>query len=139
MKRHMAGLAALALCCFVGTSLAARADVTDKEINEKIVGKWNEEFEENGIKVKVTLNYKKDGVLEAEGTVDANGMTINIKVTGKWKAENGALVETYEKSEPEGLIPAGKTTTDKVLSIDDKTHTIKTEEGKERKRTRIEK
>jgi hypothetical protein len=137
MRKHMAGLAMLALCLFASTTLATRADVTDKEINEKIVGKWSEEYEENGIKVKLKLDYKKDGGYEAEGTVVTPDMTINIKVSGKWKAENGELVETYEKIEPEGLMPAGTVTKDKVLSLDDKTHTIRTEKGKEHKRTRI--
>lgn len=139
MRNRLAVCTMLALCCFVGTALASTItfDVPDKDITEKIVGKWNEEFDEMGIKLKATIVYKKDGTLTAEGSIDANGQTINIKVSGKWKVESGTLVETYEKVEPENLMPAGTTTKDKVLSIDDKTCTYRTEEGKERKRTRI--
>lgn len=131
-------MTAVAVCLFVGSVLAApaRTELTDEEITKKLVGKWDETLEQEGVKGKVTLEYKKDGVLEAEGTLEIGGKEVKIKVTCKWKVEKGELIETIEKAEPEGLIPAGTVTKDKVLSIDDKTCTYKDEMGKEHTKTR---
>lgn len=137
MKRHIAGLAALVLGLSVGATVTARTEVTDKEITEKIVGKWSLERDDEGVKCKGTVEYKKDGTLAAEGTFETADQMIKFKVTGKWKAENGFMVETYEMIDPEGLMPAGTISKDKVLSLDDKTYSYENEQGKKRKLTRI--
>lgn len=139
MEMRKTGWALLVGCLFAGVTLAgmARADVTDKEITEKIVGKWSEEIEEDGVKGKATIHYKKDGTMTAEATLEANGQNIKISAECKWKAENGELVVTFEKVTPEGIIPAGHVSKDKILSFDDTTCKYKDEKGKEKKMTRI--
>jgi hypothetical protein len=137
MDTRKTGWALLVCCLFAGVTLAGTADVADKDITEKIVGKWSEEINEDGVKGKATMEYKKDGTMTGEGTLEVNGQNIKVTIECKWKAENGNLVVTFEKVTPDGLIPQGHVSKDKILSIDDKSCTYKDEKGKERKMTRL--
>jgi hypothetical protein len=57
-------------------------------------------------------------------------------VTGKWKIKDGAVIETVDTCKPP-LIPAGTQFTDQVLEINAKILRYRTEQGKERTKTRI--
>lgn len=115
----------------------ARTELTDEEITKKLVGKWEEEINEDAAKGKVTLEYKKDGNLAAEGTVDAGGQNIKFKIAATWKVKDKELIVTFDKVEPEGLIPAGTVSRDKILSIDEKSCSYRDQKGSEKKMTRL--
>lgn len=141
MDIRKAGWSFLVVGLCTGLALAAsgsvRPELTDEEITTKLVGKWEEEFNEDNVKGKATIEYKKDGTASADGNIEVNGQNIKFKITATWKVKDKELNFTFDKVEPEGLIPAGTVSKDKILTIDDKTCTYKDERGKEKKMTRL--
>lgn len=138
--RHLTGW--FLVLAFASAPLAVHGwaiaeDLSDEEITKRLVGKWEEEVDEDGIKGKVTIDYKKDGKAFAEGTLEIGGQNIKIKVEGSWKVSAKELVFTFDKVEPEGLVPVGTVSRDKILTIDEKSCTYRDEQGKERKMTRL--
>lgn len=139
MRKRNAGWAGIALVlCFGGVfAQGIRYEITDKEITEKIIGKWSEDINDDQVKGKANLEYKKDGTMTGDGTLEVGGQNIKFTIECKWKVENGELAVTFVKITPEGLIPPGTVSKDKILTIDDKGCTYRDEKGKERKMTRV--
>lgn len=108
----------------------------DAEIEKLLVGKWVQEEMMNGITIKATTTYEKDGKLSGEATINAGDRMIKIVVLGSWKMTMGKLTETIDRSEPP-TIPAGKTSTDELLEINKKICRYRAEDGTERTKTRV--
>ena len=142
MRTRVVGLLLLlALGAWVD-GVAGRGDppkgLTDAEISRRLVGKWAaEEGVEGGPKVRGTTRYKDDGTLEAEGTVEAGGKSLTIRLSGTWKVADGMIIATVTKTSAPDLLPEGHVSKDRVLSIDEKALRYKTETGKESVRRRV--
>jgi hypothetical protein len=126
---------AVALSLFALVPVARPADKpTDGEIEKLVIGKWRHD-DVGGI-FNATTTYAKDGTFVGEGTGGTGDDAPKIRVTGKWKVSDGAVIETIETCKP-AIIPAGKQFTDTVLELTDRVFRYRTEEGKERTKTRI--
>jgi hypothetical protein len=113
--------------------------LTDAEISKLLVGKWSiEEGGDKGPKIKGTENYKKDGIVEAEATVDdGKNAPLKISLSGTWKVMDGVIVTKVTKSNVPDLIPEGHVSKDTVISIDDKEIKYKSEGGQEKTHKRL--
>lgn len=112
--------------------------LTDAEISKLLIGKWVvEDGTEKGPRIKGTNHYKEDGVLDTEATIEANGKTIKVTLSGNWKVKDGIIVATVTKTSTPELIKEGHVSKDQVISIDDKMLKYKSEKGKESVRKRV--
>jgi len=108
---------------------------TDEEITKLLVGKWTVD-EGDGVKepkIKGTMNYKKDGTVDAEATIDAGKQTFKISLSGTWKVKEGVLISTVTKTNAPELIKEGHVSKDTVVSIDDKEFKYKEEKSEKLK------
>lgn len=113
------------------------AKPTDEEIRRLLVGRWHGDDKfPNGMRAFGTMHYKDDGTVESEVIVGEGERSVRFTMSGTWKIANGAIVMAITKSNTPGPM-AGKTITSTVLSIDEKTLRIRSEQGRENIRTRI--
>jgi hypothetical protein len=140
-------LALFGICCFVAALIPAGNTVavadppkkqTDEEINKLLVGKWivDEGDGQKEPKIKGVVQYKKDGTVEAEATVEIKNETVKVVISGTWKVADGVVTETVTKSNVPELIKEGLVTKDKVISVDDKEYKYKDDMGKEKSHKR---
>ncbi|MBN9521847.1 hypothetical protein J0H58_25580 [bacterium] len=122
----------------LGTAAVAVAD--DAAITKQLLGRWTtcvtggSSTEPDG-----TIRYDKGGVFTAEGQVKLGGSeTADVRLEGTWRVEDGTIVHKVTKSSHPGLAPVGGELREKVVSIDEKTLTVKRGVGKERERKRME-
>jgi hypothetical protein len=136
----MGMLLAFGMCLLVGAA-NGRDDtpkkLTDEQISKLLVGKWLVDLEEgNGVKIKGSTTYKKDGAVDAEATIQLGDKTIKMNVSGTWKVKDGTIISTVTKTSNPDIIKEGLITKDKVVSIDDKSLKYTSEDGKEREEKR---
>ena len=140
-------LSLFGMLCFVAAfALAGRTKAvedppkkqTDEEITKLLVGKWivDEGDGQKEPKIKGVVQYKKDGTVEAEATVEINNNTIKVAISGTWKVADGVVTETVTKSNVPDLIKEGLVSKDKVISVDDKEYKYKDDSGKEKSHKR---
>jgi hypothetical protein len=140
MIRYFFGILLFVSATTLSTNANVREDAkkqTDAEITKLLVGKWAVEVDEMGVKVKGTQEYTKDGKFAAEATIEAGKNTIKLTVSGTWVVKDGMVIETVKKSNQPMIVPEGKESKDKVISIDDKVYKFKDEMDKERTVKRI--
>src|SRR5262245_46299014 len=109
----------LTMTCLLALVARAAEAPPDAEIEKLIVGKWYEEASENGLDIKATTTYKKDGTLSGEATMTNGDRTLKLSVTGTWKVADGKITETVEKVEPP--LPIPPKSTDTIVEINAKT------------------
>lgn len=110
----------------------------DAEISKLLTGKWAVEYDDgNGPKVKGLNHYKKDGTLDATGTVTVGEKSLEIAISGTWKVLDGTIIATVTKTNVPELIKEGHISKDQVLLIDEKLLKFKGENGKERVHKRV--
>jgi hypothetical protein len=124
-------------------SVSAREDPpkkqTDEEISKLLVGKWivDEGDGKTEPKIKGSMNYKKDGTVDAEATIEAGQTTLKITLSGTWKVKDGVLIATVTKTSAPDVIKEGLVSKDTVISIDDKVLKYKEMSGKEKSQKRM--
>jgi hypothetical protein len=127
----------LALTTTVTASNPPQAKPSDAEIKKLIVGKWAQEIEGgNGVKVKGTTTYKRDGTFVGEATIAVAGQSIHIALEGTWKVQDGVIAETVEKSNSPA-VSKGQVSKDQVLSISQRSMERKDDQGKRTVQTRV--
>jgi hypothetical protein len=138
----------LALTLFLFASVTVAGSVSgrddpqkkpsDSEIKKLLIGKWGVDENENGVKIKGVENYKDDGTIEAEATIDdGKNPPLKIVLSGTWKLMDGVIVSTVTKTNVPKVIPEGFVSKDTVLKISDKELTVKSEMGKEKTQKRV--
>ena len=109
-----------------GTPAAPRPlQLTDAEVTQKLVGKWQESRDTGGI---VTNEFTSDGKYVCNG-VDRAGGERKLFITATWKVAGGKLTYTMESSEPAYYKP-GETLEEQVLSIDEHAFKYRDVDGK---------
>jgi hypothetical protein len=127
----------LALTTAVVAADPQQGKPSDAEIKRLIVGKWAQEIDgDNGIKVKGTTTYRRDGTFTGEAAFSVAGQTIRIALEGTWKVQDGVISETVEKSNSPA-VSKGQVQKDHVLSISQRTLERKDEQGKRTVQTRV--
>jgi hypothetical protein len=126
-------LAAGLMCGLVNAREDQPKKPSDEEITKLLVGKWiiDEGDGKTEPKAKGTVNYKKDGTVELEATVDI-GKELKISLSGTWKVSEGVIIATVKKTNVPDIIKEGLVSKDKVISIDDKVLKYKDEMDKEK-------
>jgi hypothetical protein len=104
--------------------------LSDEEIAKLMVGRWEDTAKFNGITIHTVENFKKDGTLEREDTINGNDKKV-VKCT--WEVKDGVLITVVV----EGFPGKGTTVKGKVVSIDDKSQFLEMEAGAEVKKTRL--
>jgi hypothetical protein len=122
-------------------SAPGRADepakkLSDAEITKLVVGKWYEERKGEGMELKGTTTYRKDGTFSGEATLKLRDESHKVSVTGTWKVADGSLIETVEACDPP-ILKKGHVSTDQVLAVTAKALKLKEKSGKEMIKTRI--
>ncbi len=122
----------------LGTAAVAGAD--DNAITKQLLGRWTtcvtggSSTEPDG-----SICYADGGAFTAEGQVAlGGGEKADVRIEGTWKVDGGMIVHTVTKSSHPGLAPVGGSLREKIISIDEKTLTVKRGVGKERERKRME-
>jgi uncharacterized protein (TIGR03066 family) len=122
----------LVVALLFSVSLSTRADdpkqQSDKEITEKLVGKWVIEINEGGVSGKGYSTFKKDLSFEFSAKLKAGGQTVELEISGTWKVEKGEMTSTVAKSN-NPTPKKGDVTKDKVIQVDDTTLKLKNEKG----------
>lgn len=143
MRIRLSGVVVFFVAMTVTGWVSAREDPpkkqTDEEITKLLIGKWviDEGDGKKEPKVKGVVHYKKDGTVEAEGTVEFGDNSLKISITGTWKVSEGVVTETVTKTNVPDVIKEGLVSKDKVISIDDKTYKYKDDAGKEKTHKRM--
>jgi len=104
----------------------------DAQLEKLLVGKW----QHTDSPTKAFTEYRDDGTFVGDGSIEQLGELVKIRVWGRWKIEDGAVVEVIDKCQPAG-IPIGTTLYDSVLQLNAKTFRYRTEQGIERAKTRL--
>ena len=100
--------------------------LTDAEISEKLVGRWQEAGDTGGI---VTNEFTTDGKYRSEGVEKGPRGETKFVITATWKISGGVLTYTIESSKPKFYEP-GETLEEKVLSIDEREFKYRDVNGK---------
>jgi hypothetical protein len=143
MRRLSFGVFALFAALSLAGGAIAREDTpkkpTDEEVAKLLVGKWtiDEGDGKTEPKIKGTMNYKKDGTLEGEATIEFGDMKFKLTVSATWKVKDGVITETVTKTSDANLVQEGVESKDTLVSIDGKIYKFKDEKGKERSYKRI--
>ena len=82
--------------------------------------------------------FNADGSFKSEATIEAQGKTMKITVTGTWKVVEGCLVEVIETSDSPA-VQKGRTSKDEIVAASAKEITIKTEDGNTVVMTKLDK
>src|SRR4051812_10555728 len=89
---------------------------SDADIRRLIVGKWAQEIQtDQGITVKGTTTYRRDGTFTGDAEFSVAGQTIRIALEGTWKVADGVIAETVEKSNSPA-VAKGQVSKDQVVS-----------------------
>lgn len=102
------------LCLALFGSVAFAELPKDEEIAKLFVGKWNRQMPP-GSKDRATTTFDRDGTFSGVGRV-ADGK-IEYKAEGKWRIENGVLIEEITKSSHPERVPAGTVSKDTLISV----------------------
>jgi hypothetical protein len=124
-------LAFAAACGMAGLSLGDEPKkLSDEEITKLMVGKWENTDRFNGITIRTVENFKKDGTLEREDTINGKDKMV-VKAT--WEVKDGTLTVVVV----EGFPGKGTTVKGKVASIDEKSQVVEMEAGATVKKSRL--
>jgi len=107
---------------------------SDADITKQLVGKWITDQNANGLRMKGSAVYNKDGTFKGamKFDIDFDGQkeSAEIEVAGTWKVIDGAIeTKVTESNEPQ-LSPVGKTSKETVVAINDTTLQTKSEKFK---------
>lgn len=119
-------------------AFAANQELSDEQIRTKIVGTWLPD-EELARTLTGEVTYKKDFTFAGLILMKLPDRTVPWEFAGKWKVESGKLTYEYTKSSIPDLLPVGRVSTDRIISISDKEFVSITEKGKRQVRIRKEK
>ena len=97
---------------------AQKRGLSDSEISGLLTGKWRVMLSEDNTKLDAVNEYRSDGTMVQEGRLTVSGKRMNIHIESTWKVEKGKLISTLVSIRPRGILQAGLTTTDTVISID---------------------
>ncbi|MFN0017272.1 MAG: hypothetical protein ACKVP0_03370 [Pirellulaceae bacterium] len=106
-------LASVCLGCG-GSTRPLPPTLTDAQITERLVGKWQETGDAGGL---VSNEFTKEGKYRSEGVEKRPHGETKFVITASWKVAGGMLTYTIESSKPAFFKP-GETLEEKVLSID---------------------
>ena len=97
---------------------AEKTILSDKEISELLIGKWQISMIDNNVKIDAVDEFLPDGSMKQKGVLTVSNNKINIEMKSTWKVENGILTSTLLSITPKDMLPVGLTTSDTVISID---------------------
>jgi hypothetical protein len=120
----------------LASSQAAEPTTTD-DLHKQLVGKWFEELDFRGFRIKATVTYHADGKLSSEGVMTLGKRRMKLIITGSWKAEGDKLIETVATCQPP-LLRRGREATSAVVEISESVFRYVNEDGDEGVRTRVE-
>lgn len=118
MKKYLSFFILTMILSSCATHTVIRINLSDNEISELVIGKWNINITDEDKKLIAVDEYLPDGRVIQKGTLSFAGMKMNINAESTWKIENGKLISSLVSIEPEGMIPIGETFSDTVISID---------------------
>ncbi len=122
----------LASGCVPGGLPVPATKLTDAEITQHLVGKWNEPV---GGKDFIH-EFEQDGTYKGAGATDPSLGTTSISFTGTWAVTDGVLIYTIQTSQPRVYDP-GERINDRVLSVTDTEFKYQGEDGTQRSMTRV--
>jgi hypothetical protein len=95
----------MALIGWANAHADTQRKLTDAEISKLLVGKWAvEEGDEKGPKIKGLNHYKKNGTLDATGTLTVGEKSLKIVLSRTWKVSDGLIIARVTKSNVPELI-----------------------------------
>ena len=132
------GAVTAAFAIFVGAN--ARADLpSDAEFTSKLVGSWVVPVRELNATVRSgQIQFKSDGTFTSLGLYNLGNVQMEVNAEGKWKVENGVLIEEVTKSSHPHSVAVGLITRDTLLEVTDKEYRFRSENGPEQSRIRQE-
>lgn len=112
-------LLALAL---VTNTIAGDAQRSDASLAAGLLGTWEAPKRHGSKKIVVQSTYTKDGLVvgfttSAARYPDGTTKEIRIRVSARWKVQDGVLFVSDYKTEPPGLTPKGWAQRYKILSL----------------------
>lgn len=116
MKKFLFFFILILISCNVFAS--EKTSLPDSKISELIIGKWHLTLSDENMKLDTVDEYLPGGKMVQKGKLTVSGQDLDVALEATWKIENGKLISTLVSVEPEGMMPAGLTTTDTVVSID---------------------
>ncbi len=118
MKRYFIIIPILVLFSCTVFAAQKKRGLSDSEISGLLTSKWRVMLSEDNTKLDAVNEYRSDGTMVQEGRLTVSGKRMNIHIESTWKVEKGKLISTLVSISPRGILPAGLTTTDTVISID---------------------
>ena len=134
MKLLLRCIATVALVLFTFSLYADSS--TDAQTAKKLIGSWVLPPNFSPAIKKGGKEFRSDGTFTSFGIILITGQEVRVDVEGKWKIENGVLMEEIVKSTNEKMFPIGAVTRDTVIQVNEKEYRYRTEKGKESFRLR---
>jgi hypothetical protein len=121
---------------FAWSTTEPQSHLTDDVIRQRIVGTWMVNLRApNGNSIVGSDTILVGGTSNSKATLTIGDRKEEIEVSGTWQVKDGYLIGTVKKSNSV-LLPVGKTTRDKVLTLDDNVYVFQMENGKTMTRQR---
>jgi hypothetical protein len=126
----------LAIVLFPAAEVGAKLP-SDAEIRTKLVGDWMVPVSEfTDVAASGEIAFKADGTFTSTGIFMIAEVPVQLAVEGKWKVQDGVLVEEVTKTSHPHVAPVGLTTRDTLLEVTDKEYRFRSEDGREGVRVR---
>jgi hypothetical protein len=118
--------------CVPGGLPLPATKLTDAEITQRLVGKWNEPSSGKDF----IHEFGQDGTYKGAGVTDPGVGATSGSFTGTWAVTDGVLIYTIQTSDPPIYDP-GERINDRVLSLTETEFKYQGEDGKQRSMTRV--
>lgn len=100
----------------------------DSKVRAILVGSWvipHDQIMKTG-----DFNFKSDGTFTSYGILVIKDQEVRVEVEGKWKVEEGVLIEEITKSSHQRIVPIGLITRDTLLEVTNTQYRYRTESEK---------
>ena len=127
--------AAICICGFIVGCAApiTPANNADAAMAKQLIGPWEHVHgnpKQSWLKSGEYV-FKRDGTFTSVAHGVGNGLNLRIHVEGKWRIENGFLVEEVTKISHPQFAPVGLVTRDRIVALRDGSLSTRTPEGNE--------
>ena len=130
---RLAGLSVLGALLLGASQPAPPAE----RIRQLLPGVWRADSVQDGLTVKATSAYGRDGFVVYAGHITGPGVDFAYRVRSRWSVAGNLLsTEIVESDQPQVLAP-GSRKQDRVLAIDDRRFRYRDAEGAEFEEIRI--
>ena len=111
--------------CLLSLALPAISDaqtprkVSDEELSQRLVGKWQVEYEDPKTKRRAIgwTIYADNGLAASRSITKVGDKEINLVLQAKWKIENGILITTITKSSDPSIVKVATVTKDRLTVL----------------------